>query len=52
MDDMDAAYRRYRVGKRKIQTRSTKCQKSPECSTRLVNHSGFVFQSFEPGPRK
>ena len=49
---MGAAYRRYRVGKRKIQTRSTKCQKSPECSTRFVNHSGFVFQSFEPGPRK
>ena len=49
---MDAAYRRYSVGKRKIQTRSTKCQKRPECSTRLVNHTGFVFQSFAPGPQK
>src|SRR5205085_3529371 len=45
-------YKRYSVGKRKIQTRSTKCQKRPECSTRLVNHSGFVFQSFAPGPQK
>jgi hypothetical protein len=49
---IDTAYRRYKVGKRKIQTRSTKCQKRPECSTRLVNHTGFVFQSFAPGPQK
>src|SRR5262249_335502 len=47
-----ACYRRYSVGKRKIHTRSTKCQTSPEFSTRLVNQSGLVFQSFAPGPHR
>ena len=32
------------MGNRKIQTRSTKCQNRPECSTRLVNHTGRLPQ--------
>src|SRR4029450_4085056 len=49
---MDAAYRRYRVGKRKIQTRSTKCQKRPECATGLENATGFALWSFGRGAQK
>src|SRR4029453_2700138 len=45
-------YKKYSAGKSKIQTRSTKCQKRPAFSTRLVNHTGFVFHSLAPGPQK
>src|SRR6185295_3954176 len=45
-------HNKYRTGKRKIQTRSTKCQNRPEISMRLVKRSGSVFHIFEPGPHK
>src|SRR6185436_5188424 len=37
------SYVKYNMGKRKIQTRSTKCQNSPEFSTRLMKCSLSVF---------
>ena len=39
-------------GKRRIQTRSTKCRSEPVASIRLVNCSGLPAQSLAPGPRK
>src|SRR3954454_24342346 len=43
-----APQRRYSEGKRKIQTRSTKCQYRPAFSTRLVKRSGSVAHIRDP----
>ena len=47
-----AGLSRYRIGNRKIQTRSTKCQNRPEFSTRLHSHCGSDFQSLRPNSAK
>src|SRR5260221_4833155 len=40
--DAKAHHNKYRTGKRKIQTKSTKCQNKPEISMRLVKRSRSV----------
>ena len=44
--------RRYTTGNKKIQTRSTKCQKRPPTSMRLMNCSGLDFHILAPGKAK
>ena len=49
---LESDYNKYRTGKRKIQTRSTKCQNKPETSIRLVNRSGSLRHRLVPGPQR